>query len=240
MNRALRLPSRKHTGWAGLSSVKPRAGPKSATQRASAQKRKHIVTQIVDMAARVPADPDRAVPARDAGQLGRVAPPFVWQVSLGALQILGLWALNIAGVWIVEKLSLPIPGNLVGMAMLYGLLALGIVKLCWLSAYQASRVLFCTDYRRSDGYRIAICDPRYRDHHYAGSKPDGGGSVGGLRRRKPVQSACLSAVCENGGISATGISAGTAVSRGRRCRPQLGQRAKSRVLPPRLPRGRRQ
>ena len=28
-------------------------------------------------------------------------------------------------------MSLPIPGNLVGMALLYGLLALGVVKLSW-------------------------------------------------------------------------------------------------------------
>jgi holin-like protein len=89
------------------------------------------VTQAADTATDVAVDPDQAVPGPDVGQVRRAAPRFVRQVSLGALQILGLWALNSAGVWVVEKMSLPIPGNLVGMALLYGLLALGIVKLSW-------------------------------------------------------------------------------------------------------------
>ena len=49
-------------------------------------------------------------------------------------QLLGLWALNAAGVWVVDKTALPIPGNLVGMVVLYGLLALGVVKLSWFEA----------------------------------------------------------------------------------------------------------
>src|SRR4051794_41131858 len=48
-----------------------------------------------------------------------------------ALQLLGLWGLNLAGVWMVEILHLPIPGNLVGMAGLYLLLSLGLLKLTW-------------------------------------------------------------------------------------------------------------
>jgi holin-like protein len=50
------------------------------------------------------------------------------------MQLLGLWALNAAGVWVVDKTALPIPGNLVGMVVLYGLLALGVVKLSWFEA----------------------------------------------------------------------------------------------------------
>jgi holin-like protein len=56
------------------------------------------------------------------------------QISLGALQILGLWTLNFAGVWVVEKMALPIPGNVVGMVLLYALLALGFVKVSWFEA----------------------------------------------------------------------------------------------------------
>jgi holin-like protein len=72
--------------------------------------------------------------ASDAGQVRRLRPSILRQLSLGALQIFGLWTLNFAGVWVVEKMALPIPGNLVGMALLYGLLALGIVKLSWFEA----------------------------------------------------------------------------------------------------------
>jgi len=74
---------------------------------------------------------DRVVPSSDAGQARTVAPRAVRQISLGALQIVGLWTLNFAGVWIVEETALPIPGNLVGMALLYGLLTLGVIQLSW-------------------------------------------------------------------------------------------------------------
>lgn len=53
------------------------------------------------------------------------------QISLWALQILGLWILNLAGVWIIKKTALPIPGNLIGMVLLYALLASGVVRLSW-------------------------------------------------------------------------------------------------------------
>jgi holin-like protein len=48
--------------------------------------------------------------------------------------LLGLWGLNLAGVWLVGMLHVPIPGNLVGMAGLYLLLSLGLVKLTWFDA----------------------------------------------------------------------------------------------------------
>jgi holin-like protein len=48
-----------------------------------------------------------------------------------AAQLLGLWALNLAGVWLVEALQLPIPGNLVGLVALYLLLSAGVVKVSW-------------------------------------------------------------------------------------------------------------
>jgi len=69
--------------------------------------------------------------AADAVQVRRAAPWFVRDLSLGALQIFGLWTLNCAGVWVVKKVALPLPGNLVGLVLLYSLLALGIVKLSW-------------------------------------------------------------------------------------------------------------
>jgi holin-like protein len=74
---------------------------------------------------------DRAVLARDAGPVQRAPPWMLQQIAVGALQILGLSTLNFAGVWAAEKMALPIPGNLVGMMLLYALLALGIVKLSW-------------------------------------------------------------------------------------------------------------
>lgn len=55
-------------------------------------------------------------------------------IAVIPIQLLGLWALNVAGVWVVDKTALPIPGNLVGMVALFGLLALGVVKLSWFEA----------------------------------------------------------------------------------------------------------
>jgi holin-like protein len=92
------------------------------------------VSQTGDTVAYVAVAGDRAVLASDAGQARRLPPWILRQLSLGALQIFGLWTLNFAGVWVVEKLALPIPGNLVGMVLLYTLLALGIVKLSWFEA----------------------------------------------------------------------------------------------------------
>jgi holin-like protein len=71
-----------------------------------------------------------------AGSTQRRQSETTWLKGIAAipLQLLGLWALNAAGVWVVEKTALPIPGNLVGMVVLYGLLALGVVKLSWFEA----------------------------------------------------------------------------------------------------------
>jgi len=97
------------------------------------------------------------------------------QISLGTLQILGLCAFNAAGVWIVQRTSLPIPGNLVGMIALYALLAAGVIKLSWFEVagsflVRQSRILFCADYCRADGCGISVCDKRYRDHPHTRSK----------------------------------------------------------------------
>ena len=70
------------------------------------------------------------VPVR-GHRVRQAAPLVLRQAALGTLQLLGLWMLNLAGVWIIERLALPIPGNLVGMALLYALLTLGVVKLSW-------------------------------------------------------------------------------------------------------------
>ena len=53
------------------------------------------------------------------------------QLALIVLQLAGLSAFNFAGVWAVQKAAVPVPGNLVGMLALYGLLASGIVKIEW-------------------------------------------------------------------------------------------------------------
>lgn len=55
-------------------------------------------------------------------------------MSLLGLQLLGLWAISIAGNELVRALKLPIPGNLLGMMLLYALLAFGIVKIAWFEA----------------------------------------------------------------------------------------------------------
>jgi holin-like protein len=52
-------------------------------------------------------------------------------ILLLAPQLLGLWALNVAGAWLVEALHVPVPGNLVGLVALYALLSLGIIKVSW-------------------------------------------------------------------------------------------------------------
>jgi len=71
------------------------------------------------------------------GSLARLAadrpatPNVITKLSVAVLQILGLWGLNLAGVWAVDATALPIPGNLLGMVALYGLLSLGVVKVSW-------------------------------------------------------------------------------------------------------------
>jgi holin-like protein len=61
----------------------------------------------------------------------RIIAQRLQQAALVVLQLTGLWALNFAGVWSVQKAALPVPGNLVGMLSLYALLALGVVKIAW-------------------------------------------------------------------------------------------------------------
>ncbi|MFP3124977.1 MULTISPECIES: CidA/LrgA family protein [Bacillaceae] len=55
------------------------------------------------------------------------------------LQLLGLWLLNEAGYWIVETLQLPLPGNVMGMLLLFALLATKTIPLRWIE--QASGLL---------------------------------------------------------------------------------------------------
>jgi holin-like protein len=42
-------------------------------------------------------------------------------------EVAGLWAINRAGYFIVERLRLPLPGNVAGMLLLFALLCSGIV-----------------------------------------------------------------------------------------------------------------
>jgi len=63
--------------------------------------------------------------AQRVARFAHMIPPII-------LQLAGLSALNAAGVWIVAETALPIPGNLIGMVALSALLALGVVKLCWI------------------------------------------------------------------------------------------------------------
>jgi holin-like protein len=51
-----------------------------------------------------------------------------------AVQIIGLLALSQAGYAVATALQLPLPGNLVGMLVLLGLLATGLVRLRWVEA----------------------------------------------------------------------------------------------------------
>ena len=74
---------------------------------------------------------DASVGEKVAGMARSRVADFARQLAFAALQISVLWALNFAGVWLVKRMLLPIPGNMVGMITLYALLALGIVKLAW-------------------------------------------------------------------------------------------------------------
>lgn len=48
-------------------------------------------------------------------------------------QIIILWLLNQAGIMLVQFLHLPIPGNVVGMILLFILLMTGVIKLEWIT-----------------------------------------------------------------------------------------------------------
>jgi holin-like protein len=47
-------------------------------------------------------------------------------------QIAGLWLILHAGQWIAAYLPVPVPGNVVGMVLLFVLLSAGLVKQSWL------------------------------------------------------------------------------------------------------------
>ena len=72
-----------------------------------------------------------AVAVESSENRERIIAQRLQQAALVVLQLTGLWALNFAGVWSVQKAALPVPGNLVGMLALYALLALGVVKIAW-------------------------------------------------------------------------------------------------------------
>jgi holin-like protein len=48
------------------------------------------------------------------------------------LQLLLLWFLNELGYFLVKTFHLPMPGNVIGMVMLFVLLMTGVVKLHWI------------------------------------------------------------------------------------------------------------
>lgn len=54
-------------------------------------------------------------------------------------QLVFLWLLNELGYFLVETFHLPIPGNVLGMVLLFVLLLTGVVKLNWVEA--ASSIL---------------------------------------------------------------------------------------------------
>lgn len=46
-------------------------------------------------------------------------------------QLIGLWLLNQMGYWIVTQLQVPVPGNVMGMLILFTLLATKIIRVEW-------------------------------------------------------------------------------------------------------------
>ncbi|HZG72693.1 MAG TPA: CidA/LrgA family protein [Chondromyces sp.] len=52
--------------------------------------------------------------------------------ALFVLQILGLWLINKAGYWIVDFFHIPLPGNVMGMIILFFLLITRVVKIEWI------------------------------------------------------------------------------------------------------------
>jgi holin-like protein len=77
------------------------------------------------------ADLDQGMLSHSPSQGAQSAVRLMRQLLLVALQLFGLWAFNAAGVWLIKMTTLPVPGNLVGMAALYVLLALGVIKVSW-------------------------------------------------------------------------------------------------------------
>lgn len=81
----------------------------------------------------------RSRPASIADRLAPSQPkPVITQVpassrlaakdwALVVLELAGLWAMNKLGYLIVARLHIPLPGNVAGMLVLFGLLCMGIV-----------------------------------------------------------------------------------------------------------------
>lgn len=84
------------------------------------------------------------VPAAERSVLPPVvaAPPAATAVPANAVrqalqivaQVAGFWAINALGHALAGQLGIALPGNLLGMVMLFALLASGIVKLEWVNA----------------------------------------------------------------------------------------------------------
>jgi holin-like protein len=55
------------------------------------------------------------------------------------MQLLFLWLLNELGYFLVKTFHLPMPGNVIGMILLFVLLITGVVKLSWIE--EASSLL---------------------------------------------------------------------------------------------------
>ncbi|HEX2913561.1 MAG TPA: CidA/LrgA family protein [Chloroflexia bacterium] len=53
------------------------------------------------------------------------------QFGLIVIQILGLWVINQAGYWLEGAIGLEVPGNVLGLLILFGLLWSGIVRVEW-------------------------------------------------------------------------------------------------------------
>lgn len=51
-----------------------------------------------------------------------------------AAQVGGLWAFSAAGNALAEVLHLPVPGNVLGMALFYGALSCGLLREGWFAA----------------------------------------------------------------------------------------------------------
>lgn len=54
-------------------------------------------------------------------------------IALFVAQLFLLWLLNQLGIFIVSFFHLPIPGNVVGMILLFILLMTGVIKLKWIN-----------------------------------------------------------------------------------------------------------
>lgn len=54
-------------------------------------------------------------------------------IALFIFQLFILWLLNQMGIFIVQFFHLPIPGNVVGMILLFVLLISGVIKLEWIN-----------------------------------------------------------------------------------------------------------